>query len=75
MGEKQINPEYRVVCSEERFGIEGTERTTGEKVAVYGISENKSKILKLAEMLNRYKVSVHHAEDVIFDKINEFLFK
>ncbi|MBR5309946.1 MAG: hypothetical protein IKU42_02330 [Oscillospiraceae bacterium] len=75
MEEKQINPEYKVVLSSGKFGIEGTEKTTGEKVLINGISEDEKKVSKFAEMLNKYKVSVHHAEDVIFDKINEFLFR
>ena len=75
MEEKQINPEYRVVRFSEKFGIEGIERTTGEKVVVRRISEDESTVSKLAETLNRCKVSVHHAKDVICDRINEFLFE
>lgn len=74
MEEKQINPEYKAIEICGKFGIEGSEKTSGEKVLIKGISDDEKIVLKLTEVLNKYKVSVHHAKDVIFDKINEFLF-
>jgi hypothetical protein len=67
MGKDEIKPVYKVVSEKEVFGISGKEETTGESFVLKGISEDEKMVFKIAELLNKNKVSICHAKDVIRD--------
>ena len=71
----EINPIYEVVSETDSFGIFGKEKTTGETVFIKRIAKEKSCALRLAEILNKNKVSVHHAKDVLRDFLIEPVLK
>ncbi len=75
MEQEGINPEYRVIGEEEMFGIFGEEKSTGEKVFIKQISPEPETVFRLAEILSKNKVSVHHAKDVIKDCLLAPLYK
>lgn len=62
-----IDPDYSVTCESGFFGISGKENTTGETFEMDGISSDRETVFKIAEILNRNKVSLIHARDVIRD--------
>ena len=67
MEQEGINPEYRVIGEEEMFGIFGEEKSTGEKVFIKQIAPEPETVFRLTEILNKNKVSIYHAKDVIKD--------
>ena len=75
MEQEEINPEYRVIGEEEMFGIFGEEKSTGEKVFIKQISPELETVFRLMEILNKNKVSIYHAKDVIKDCLLKPLYK
>ena len=75
MREKEINPIYEVVSETDSFGIFGREETTGETVFIKQLSKEHETAIYFAEILNRNKVSVHHAKDVLRDFLIEPVLK
>ena len=75
MNDGEINPRYEVVSEKETFGIFGREETTGETVLIKQISKERETAAYLADILNRNKVSVHHAKDVLRDFLIEPVLK
>ena len=71
MDDDEVKPIYEVVFEGERFGIFGREKTTGETVFIKRIAKEESCALRLAEILNENKVSIHHAKDVLKDFLVE----
>ena len=67
---EEIKPSYTVVSGKENFLIFGKEETTGETVFIK-ISPEEKNALRLAEILNKNKVSVLHAKDVVKDILIE----
>ena len=67
MDEDEIKPIYKVVFEGESFGIFGKEETTGEPFFVKEISKEGKTVSEIADILNRNKVSLCHAKDVIRD--------
>lgn len=67
MFEVSIDPNYSVTCESGFFGIFGKENTTGETFEMDGISSDRETVFKIAEILNRNRVSLIHAADVIRD--------
>ena len=63
----EINPIYEVVPETDTFGIFGREETTGETVFIKQLSKERKTADYLAKILNKNKVSVHHAKDVLRD--------
>lgn len=69
MGKGEIDPKYEVSYDNGVFGITGTEQTTGERVSV-GLNLKSGEFAEeLVALLNDKKVSVHHAKDVIRDRL------
>ena len=75
MEDDKINPVYRVIYESGTYGIFGKENTTGKTVLIKQISCDEKTVLKIAGVLNKNKVSVFHARDVIFDYITAFLYR
>ncbi len=75
MREKEINPIYEVVSETDTFGISGREETTGETVVIKQLSKERKTADCLAKILNKNKVSIHHAKDVLRDFIIEPVLK
>ena len=71
MGDGEIKPIYKVVFESGMFGISGEEETTGETVVIKRIAKEENCVLSFAEILNKNKVSVHHAKDVLKDLLVE----
>lgn len=69
----EIKPQYKVVPEEGIFAVFGKEGTTGETVFIK-ISPEEKTALRIAEILNKNKVSVRHARDVARDILLESLF-
>lgn len=67
MDDGEIKPIYKVVFELGMFGISGEEETTGEAILIKQISKERKTVAYLAEILNKNKVSVHHAKDVLKD--------
>ena len=67
MFEVSIDPDYSVICKSGFFGIFGKENTTGETFEITEVSSDRETVFKIAEILNRNKVSLIHARDVIRD--------
>ena len=57
------------------FGIFGREETTGETVVIKQLSKERKTADYLAKILNKNKVSVHHAKDVLRDFLIEPVLK
>ncbi len=74
MSGEEIKPRYTVVSEKGIFLIFGKEETTGETVLIK-ISLEEKTALRLAEILNKNKVSVRHAKDVATDILIEPLFE
>ncbi len=66
-----INPQYKVVLDCGFYGIKGEELSSGETVLVGRVSKNEEAAKEYADFLNRNKVSVHHAKDIIRDMLIE----
>lgn len=64
----KIAPQYKVFKNDKRYGIIGTETTTGEVVTIASVTESESEARCLANFLNKHKVSVYHASDVLRDR-------
>ncbi len=64
-----INPHYEVIQKASAFYIIGMELTNGDKVSVGCLTKEKAFAEELAALLNDKKVSVHHAKDVIRDRL------
>ena len=75
MGQGEINPTYQVIGEEEMFGIFGEEKSTGEKVFIKQISPEPETVFRITEILNKNKVSIYHAKDVIKDCLLKPLYK
>ena len=73
MNDGGINPKYEVVSEANTFGIFGKEETTGESVLIKKVSPEAETVFRLAEILNKNRVSVHHAKDVLRDLVLESL--
>ena len=71
----EINPIYEVVSETDSFGIFGKEETSGETVFIKRVSKERRTAEYLAEILNKNKVSVHHAKDVLRDFLIEPVLK
>ena len=69
MKEDGINPHYAIFCDGGNFGILGTELSSGETVSIPVMSENRELVEELINILNEKAVSVHHAKDVIRDRL------
>ena len=69
MDDGEIKPIYKVVFVLGMFGISGEEETTGEAILIKQISKERKTVAYLAEILNKNKVSVHHAKDVLKDML------
>ena len=69
MDDGEIKPIYNVVFELGMFGISGEEETTGEAILIKQISKERKTVAYLAEILNKNKVSVHHAKDVLKDML------
>ena len=70
MSGEEIKPSYTVVSGRKNFLIFGKEETTGETVFIK-ISPEEKTALRLAEILNKNKVSVLNAKDVVRDILIE----
>ena len=73
MDEEGIKPCYDVLLKCGKYIVEGTESTTGEKVFIETQSGDEFFVRGLADFLNRHKVSVVHAKDVLRDRLLSFL--
>ena len=73
MNGDEIYPCYEVIFLDGINVICGEEKTTGEKVFIKGIPGDENFLSELSNFLNRNKVSVHHANDVIRDRLLSFL--
>lgn len=73
MDKTDINPQYKAELRAGKFVIIGTENTTGESVVIEDIPGGKDFASELSDILNRNKVSVCHAKDVIKDRLLAFL--
>lgn len=71
MNEGEINPKYEVVSEANTFGIFGREEKTSESVLIKKVSPEAETVFHLAEILNKNKVSVYHAKDVLRDLVLE----
>ncbi len=63
---EEITPSYSVLCEEGKYIISGIESSSGEKTRIV-LSTEEKEAFELMEILNRNKVSVHHAKNVIRD--------
>ena len=70
MSGEEIKPSYTVVSEKKIFSVFGKEETTGETVFIK-ISPEEKAALRLAEILNKNKVSVRNAKDVVRDILIE----
>lgn len=68
MESEEISPSYSVFYKEGKFVINGKEKSSGKEVSFAVFAEEKT-VLEFAEILNRNKVSVHHAKDVVRDML------
>ena len=75
MEQGEIDPKYQVIGEEEMFGIFGEEKSTGEKVFINRISPEPETVFRLMEILNKNKVSIYHAKDIIKDLLLTPLYK
>ena len=75
MNEGEINPIYEAVQEKDTFGIFGREETTGETVLIKQLSKDRKTADYLVKILNKNRVSVHHAKDVLRDFLVEPVLK
>ena len=72
---KEIDPFYKVIFKNKMYGIFGKEKSSGETVLIKGISPEEKTVYKIVGILNKNKVSVFHAKEVVRDLVTEFLYK
>ncbi|MBQ6877447.1 MAG: hypothetical protein IJO22_03480 [Oscillospiraceae bacterium] len=72
---KEIDPFYKVIFKNKMYGIFGKEKSSGETVLIEGISPEEKTVYKIVGILNKNKVSVFHAKEVVRDLVNDFLYK
>lgn len=68
-----IKPCYKVISSKGKNAIFGMEQTSGETVFIENLPGDEKSLSELSDFLNRNKVSVHHAKDVIRNRLLSFL--
>lgn len=72
---KEIDPFYKVIFKNKMYGIFGKEKSSGETVLIERISPEEKTVYKIVGILNKNKVSVFHAKEVVRDLVTEFLYK
>lgn len=72
---EKISPAYKAFEKNGKYAISGIESTTGEKILLEDVTESKAEAKALAAFLDKNKVSVHHAKDVLSDRFYERLNK
>ena len=72
---KEIDPFYKVIFKNKMYGIFGKEKSSRETVLIEGISPEEKTVYKIVGILNKNKVSVFHAKEVVRDLVTEFLYK
>lgn len=74
MQEGEIYPRYEIICEDEKFKIFGKEISTGETVMIEYLSDDLKAVSDIVDVLNDFKVSIYHSEDVIRDMLIAPLF-
>ena len=69
----EIKPIYTLANNNGIYGISGTENSTGETVDIPNLTRDRATAFELLSILESNSVSVHHAKDVIRDKLLEAL--
>ncbi len=71
---EEPDPRYELISEGSELEILGREMTTGEEMRFTKLYFDKSRAEEIVFLLNKNKVSLCHAKDIIRDKIlNNFL--
>ena len=69
MSENSIEPIYDAVFEHGTFAIFGMDKISGETVVINNLPFDEKNVLNFVKILNKNKVSVVHAKDVIRDMV------
>ena len=67
MSENSIEPIYEAIFEHGAFTILGMDKISGESMVINNLPFDEKTVLNFVKILNKNKVSVVHAKDVIRD--------